>query len=96
MLLGLMTLYQFLRALLRMGTTIAIDSYTQQTRTREDTVQRLLRPQARLQCFIKDKDRSHVLGSSVGDKPDTDQKTVIIRWAMGPSEPQARLQEVTS
>ncbi len=27
--------------------------------------QRLLRPQARLQCFIKDKDRSHVLGSSV-------------------------------
>ncbi len=31
--------------------------------------------QAPLQCFIKDKDRSHVLGSSVGDKPDTDQKT---------------------
>ena len=46
MLLGLMTLYQFLR--------IAAHGHnTQQTRTREDTVQRLL---ARLQCFIKDKD----------------------------------------
>ncbi len=39
--------------------------------------QRLLRPQARLQCFIKDKDRSHVLGSKVGDNPDTDQKSDV-------------------
>ncbi len=64
-------------ALLRMGTTLS-KLELEKTQCRDSW--HACSVSSRIRIVLE-------IGSSVGDKPDTDQKTVIIRWAMGPSEP---------